>query len=178
MSTCDICERVVTYSRIRDANRLAARFTHKGARLNAIKASDRVEWANIFTGRSTELRLRTGVVEEVGATHVWVKTPGNRIEMLDKDLVTILPTDPQEEGARAARQHINQMRYRFQRSVTFTEDVLHVYSRHTTQSRLIGKIDRGSIPNFLAGATTGFEPVDNWQNTFSSELIERLGLQR
>lgn len=145
----------------------------------SFKVGDRVEWANVFTGRSTELRLRTGVVEEVGVTYVWVKTPGNRIEMLDRDLVTILPTDPKEEGARAARQDINRLRYRFQRrsNPDFAEDILHVFSKQTP-GRLIGHIDRGSIPNFLAGDPDGFEPVDNWQNTFSPDLIERLGLPK
>lgn len=145
----------------------------------SFKVGDRVEWANIFSGRSTELRLRTGVVEEVGVTSVWVKTPGNRVEILEQDLVTVLPTDPREEGARAARQHINRLRYRFQRrpNPDFAEDILHVFSKQTP-GRLIGYIDRGSVPNFLAGDPTGFEPVDNWQNTFSLDLIERLGLPK
>lgn len=85
-----------------------------------------------------------------------------------------------ERVLRNSVQADNRSRYRFVPSCEWqlADNDLHVFTLGTKPPRLIGYIEGRFAMNFLAGDASRFRPIDGWKNTFSPDLIERLGLPK
>ena len=138
----------------------------------AVVYTVRLDVPNLFTG--AEEVYACGACQAGIATYVESYTAYIRAYSAHQMLT------PDEIRQRQETQSENRLRYRFVPSCEWqlADNDLHVFTIGMKPPRLIGYIEARFAMNFLAGDASRFRPIDGWRNTFSTDLIERLGLHR